>query len=52
MPMPTVYGGEISNFTDCERFKISKTGLFANIFTKTKSFISLDSRFVDLENPG
>ena len=37
--------GEIPNFTDSERFKTPKSD-----FTKTKSFISLDSRFVELKN--
>ena len=30
----------------------SQNGLFAKKFTKPKSFISLDSRFVDLDNSG
>ena len=38
--------GKIPNFTDSERFKAPKM----DFFTKTKSFISLDSRFVDLKN--
>ena len=41
--------GKIPNFTDSERFKTPKTDFLLN-FTKTKSFISLDSRFVDLQN--
>ena len=40
--------GKIPNFTDRERMK--RTVRLK--FTKTKNSISLDSRFVDLENTG
>ena len=45
--------GEIPNFTVCERFKTPKTDCALKAeFTKTKNSISLDPRFVDLENSG
>ena len=47
--MPT---GNRENFTDSERLQIPKTDCALKIFTKTKNSISLDSRFVDLENSG
>ena len=46
--MPTG-NGEI---TDSEWFKTSKTDCELKKFTKTKNSITLDSRFVDLENSG
>ena len=42
---------EIPNFTDSERLKTPKMNCVLK-FTKTKNSISLDSRFVDLENTG
>ena len=50
MPMPTG-NREISNFTDSERIKTPKLTVHYK-FRKTKKSISLDSRFVDLENTG
>ena len=43
--------GNGENLTDSERSKTSKVDC-ALKFTKTKNSISLDSRFVDLENLG
>ena len=44
MPMPTANGEKL----DSERFKTSKTDCVLKVYKD--SFISLDSRFVDLEN--
>ena len=44
--------GEIPNFTDSERMKSPKTDCALKVYRKTKNSISLDSRFVDLENTG
>ena len=41
--------GKIPNFTDSEQFKTPKTDCLLKVY-KDKEFISLDSRFVDLEN--
>ena len=43
--------GNIPNFTDSEQIKTLKTDCVLEVY-KEKSFISLDSRFVDLENSG
>ena len=48
MPMPT---GNRENLTDSERLKTSKTDCALKVY-KDKESISLDSRFVDLENTG
>ena len=42
---------KIPNFTDSERMKTPKTDCLLK-FKKAKKSISLDSRFVDLENTG
>ena len=41
--------GKIPNFMDSKRFKTPKTDCLFK-FTKTKSFISLDSMFLTFEN--
>ena len=46
--MPTG-NGKIPNFTDSERLKTSRTDCVLEVY-KEKNSISLDSRFVDLEN--
>ena len=43
--------GSWKNFTDSERMKAPKTGCLLK-FKKAKTSISLDSRFIDLENAG
>ena len=40
------------NFMDSERLKTPKMDCVLKVYTKTKNSISLDSRFVDLENTG
>ena len=43
--------GKISNFTDSERLKTSKTDCALKV-QKDKNSINLDFRFVDLKNSG
>ena len=50
MPIPTK-NQEIPNFTDSEQLKTSKTKCLLKVY-EGKESISLDSRFVNLENPG
>ena len=51
MPMPTG-NGENPQFYGQWTVQDSQNGLCTKKFTKTKNSISLDSRFVDLENTG
>ena len=51
MPMPTG-NGENPQFYGQWTVEDSQNGLWAKKFTKTKNSISLDSKFVDLENTG